>query len=58
VWRGDGLDFLHDILGDASWAKICKGGPNGFFIILLLIAWWGAAVQDKNSRIQGNWYDL
>ena len=56
-WRGDGPNFSRDIPGDASWDEICKGGPNGFFIILLLITWWGAAVQDQNSRIQGDWYD-
>src|ERR1700733_852042 len=56
-WRSNRLDFLHDILEDASWAEICEGGPNSFFIILLLIVWWGVAVQDQSSRIQGNWYD-
>ena len=56
-WRGDGPDFSHDIPEDVSWAEICKGGPNSFFIILLSIVWWGVAVQDQSSGIQGNWYD-
>jgi hypothetical protein len=56
-WRGDGPDFSRDIPEDASWTEICKGGPNGFFIILLSIAWWGVAVQDQSSGIQGDWYD-
>jgi hypothetical protein len=47
-WRGDGLDFLHDILEDMSWAEIRKGGPNGFFIINCVVGCSCAGPEFQN----------
>jgi hypothetical protein len=33
-----------------DWDSICRGGPNGFFIIVLALAWWVSAVNGKVER--------
>lgn len=30
---------------DAEWSQLLKGGPNGFFIILLAVGWWSLALN-------------
>jgi hypothetical protein len=26
-----------------GWSDLCKGGRNGFFLVILCLAWWAAA---------------
>jgi hypothetical protein len=41
-WRiTNGRPFSQQIpLGGETWQSVYKGGPNGFFIVVLTISWW------------------
>jgi hypothetical protein len=41
-WRGEWPNFSYEAPEDGQWQELQKGGPNGFFIILLSYCWWGA----------------
>jgi hypothetical protein len=45
-WRGEGPEFATDIPEVAEWTELIKGGPNGFFLIVLSYGWWGAGAVD------------
>ena len=30
-----------------DWEKICRGGCNGFFVVIMTLAWWVTAVDGK-----------
>jgi hypothetical protein len=52
-WRGEGPDFCTDVAAipeDAPWPELQKGGPNGFFLVLLSYCWWGAAALDPDGN--------
>jgi hypothetical protein len=40
--RGEWPELSHDISEFGVWQELEKGGPNGFFLILLSYCWWGA----------------
>jgi hypothetical protein len=53
VWRGPGPVFstdTADIPEDNPWPELEKGGPNGFFLVLLSYGWWGAAATDATGK--------
>jgi hypothetical protein len=50
-WRllKDGT-FLQKVLDtDEEWEALQRGGPNGFFIIVLAFAWWAEEAKGKND---------
>lgn len=49
-WRGKGPVFNCEVPEDATWTELQKGGPNGFFLILLSYCWWGSAVLDDEGN--------
>ena len=49
-WRGGNDGFSTDAPDDADWTELQKGGANGFFLILMSVCWWGAAVLDDNGE--------
>jgi hypothetical protein len=52
-WRGDGPVLSRDAPEGADWTELQKGGPNGFFLVLLSYCWWGsAAIDDDSDEIQ------
>lgn len=56
TWRkGDGalpravyIDNSGDSGDGTGWETLTRGGPNGFFIIMLMFCWWG--LQDRDSQ--------
>lgn len=34
----------------AEQGELMKGGPNGVFLLLISLAWWGAAVSDQDME--------
>jgi len=40
--RGEWPKLSREISEFGVWQELEKGGPNGFFLILLLYCWWGA----------------
>ena len=53
---------ISDIPTDDAWTELQKGGPNGFFLILLSYCWWGAyAIDASYHEIQpaySTWMDM
>jgi hypothetical protein len=39
-WQGSGLNLSRDIPADGTWTELQKGGPNGFFLLILSYCWW------------------
>lgn len=35
---------------DSDWSELRKGGPNGFFILLLSFVWWGKAIESMEEH--------
>lgn len=60
-WRGKAPPFSTDAPEGADWSSLQKGGPNGFFLVLLAYCWWGSACIDgKGNEIQpafSKWFE-
>lgn len=50
AWRGEGPAFSTDTPEECDWTELMKGGPNGFFLILLSYGWWGVGAVDADSN--------
>jgi hypothetical protein len=54
-WRGSGPNLSKsDIPEDGSWTELQKGGPNGFFLLILSYCWWGVNAlncEDKQDHV-------
>jgi hypothetical protein len=50
-WRimSDGQLLRQLPQGDETWVNTCKGGSNGFFMLILTLAWWLVAL-DGNAE--------
>ena len=48
-WRGEGPNFSYDLLEEAQWPELQKGGSNGFYLLLLSFSWWGTATVDDDG---------
>lgn len=58
----DGEPLLRQVSEDTDWSILTKSGPNGFFIIMLVLAWWvksantpGLLVEFNNFMGDVNW---
>ena len=56
AWRLP-LDVTQPLFRDATlssdgWAEVCKGGRNGFLLVILCLAWWAEAVGDTDAQFQ------
>jgi hypothetical protein len=51
-WRGVNL-VRKMVPEDERWENTCKGGNNGFFIIMITLAWWKAA-----NSTSGKWVEM
>ena len=38
-----------DVVQGGSWGVLRRGGPNGFFLVLLALGWWVRAAVDKQD---------
>lgn len=54
-WRGE--ELLCEVPEDPDWSELRKGGPNGFFIILISFAWWGQAINLEDDLEAGSWFE-
>jgi len=43
---------------DHDWSILLQSGPNGFFIIMLTLMWWGLAVKNGSSADQMQEFEL
>jgi hypothetical protein len=39
--------------GGKKWPQTCRGGPNGFYMIILTLAWWVAGADQNAEGFQG-----
>lgn len=57
-WRIDGNGDLteeYDVPEGCDWAGVQKGGPNGFYMLLLTLGWWGIATEDRGQEAREYW---
>ena len=36
---------------EEKWDDLCKGGPNGFFTLVVSLGWWVAANDDEGKEL-------
>lgn len=41
----------------SDWDEIRKGSPNGFFVLLLALGWWGVGACDQGDEEMERWAD-
>ena len=46
--NGDG-PLVEDFPDDSDVPELGKGGPNGIFLLILSLGWWGMAVSDHKQ---------
>ena|ERR1700733_11372073 len=51
-WRGSGPNLSRDIPGDGTWTELQKGGPNGFFLLILSYCWWGVNALNREDKLE------
>ncbi len=57
-WRGSGPNLSKDIPEHGSWTELQKGGPNGFFLLILSYCWWGiSAINGEDKQEHALWED-
>lgn len=48
--ESEGTSLTDDVPQDSdgsAWCEIRKGGPNGIFLLLLTLGWWGVGASDQ-----------
>lgn len=45
-WR-EGSELVMEPPEEFDWGELEKGGPNGLFLLLLSLGWWGAGAQGE-----------
>ena len=43
--RGDEWPLVQDNDEDYDWTELTKGGRNGFYLLILALAWWKTVVK-------------
>ena len=56
-WRGSGLNLSRDIPADGTWTELQKGGPNGFFLLILSYCWWGVNVLNREDKQEHTYWE-
>ena len=47
-WRSsENGPLIEDFLDDPDFPELEKGGPNGIFLLILSLGWWGMAISDQ-----------
>jgi hypothetical protein len=50
-WRGkDEGGLMCQVPEGEKWPQTCRGGANGFFMIVLTLAWWVAATDQTSGQ--------
>ena len=50
-WLMASLELCEDIPENfVEWKELAKGGPNGVFLLILALAWWGASIQGSDTE--------
>jgi hypothetical protein len=50
-WRGMGEGKLsRQVLEGEKWSQTCRGGANGFLMIVLTLAWWIVAAEQNSEQ--------
>ena len=62
-WRGLGPNLSKNIPEHGSWTELQKGGPNGFYLLMLSYCWWGVTAlngEDKQEHAlwEGTYDDI
>ena len=51
--KGGGLS--RKIEEGETWSQLRRGGPNGFFMIILTLSWWQKYLDDDDNSYPSDW---
>jgi len=55
-WRGETFPLSTEAPEVSDWSELRKGGPNGIFVVLLSLGWWGMAMESDEELT--SWGDV